>query len=203
MQYSDTNPLIYFCDTSYKHIEYILQYAYVGEVSVEEKELKQFMKVLNKFKINWLYIEKTQKADLENIDLHREENTLPSIKYEEVKENFMGCESNMEVVDSPLSTSNAVVFDCDWCEYTKSTRVNLRVHKRSIHDGVKYTCNICDYKATQPGNLMQHKLSVHGGVKYPCDNCNYKATRPSWLNSHVRQIHKWIGNPRSMLSKGM
>ena len=59
MQYSDTNPLIYFGETSYKHIEYILQYAYVGELSVEEKELKQFMKVVNKFKINGLYSEKT------------------------------------------------------------------------------------------------------------------------------------------------
>ena len=61
MQYPDNNPLIYFGDTSYKHIDFILQYAYAGEVAVEEKELKQFMKAVNKFKINGLYSEKTQK----------------------------------------------------------------------------------------------------------------------------------------------
>merc|ERR1719318_4771 len=184
MQCSETNLLIYFGDTNDKHIEYILQYAYFGEVSVEENELKEFMKTVQKFRINGLFSEQTKKVDLENIDLQKEGDSSPSISDKKIKENF-----NIEV------DSKAVVFNCDRCEYMTTAKEYLRVHKRSIHEGVKYTCNECDYKATQQGNLMQHKLSVHGGVKYSCDKCDFKTTRPCRLNSHVREIHEGIEYP--------
>ena len=196
MQYSDTNPVIYFGDTSYKHIEYILQYAYVGEVSVEESELQQFMATANKFRINGLYSDQTQKVHSENLnDLDKEEESLKSIKDEEIKKKFIGDEYRMEVVDTYLDVSKAADFTCDQCEYKTTTKEYLRIHRRSIHDGVKYPCNKCDYKATQSSSLMQHKLSIHEGVKYPCPQCDYKAARPSRLNSHVREIHEGIEYP--------
>ena len=40
MEYSDSNPLIYFGDTSYEHIEYIIRFVYLGEVALPQTELQ-------------------------------------------------------------------------------------------------------------------------------------------------------------------
>merc|ERR1719318_2209199 len=68
MQYYDANPLLYFGDTSFKHIEYILRYVYFGEVSVKENELKEFMEIATKFKINGIYSDETEKVNLDGRD---------------------------------------------------------------------------------------------------------------------------------------
>ena len=82
MDFSDSNPLIYFGDTSYEHIEYILRFVYLGEVAIEESELKPFMETVNKFRINGLYSEEPENvADFENTNhANREENSTEFIK---------------------------------------------------------------------------------------------------------------------------
>ena len=188
-QYSHTNPLIYFGDTSYKHIEYMMRYVYVGEVSVEEIELDQFIETANKFKIKGIHSNELQKNHLDKTDgHHREENSLKSIENEDKNYPFMTDQSNID-------NSEAASFNCDRCNYKTTRKEYLRIHKRSIHDGVKYPCNECDYKATQSGSLLQHKLSVHDGVKYQCAQCDYKARSPSKLNIHVREKHEGIEYP--------
>merc|ERR1719318_2192864 len=65
MNYYDANPLIYFGETSLKHIEYILQYVYLGEVSVEENELNQFMEAATKLKISGIYNDETENLNID------------------------------------------------------------------------------------------------------------------------------------------
>jgi len=188
-QYSDTNPLIYFGDTSYKHIEYMLRYVYTGEVSVEEIELPQFIETANKFKIKGIYSNNPQTAHLDKSDEHRKENnSLRSIENEDKNYSFLTDHFDTD-------SSEATTFNCDRCDYKTTRKEYLRIHKRSIHDGVKYPCNECDYKATQSSSLLQHKRSVHDGVKYQCAQCDYKAISPTKLNIHVREKHEGIEYP--------
>ena len=186
MEYSDSNPLIYFGDTSYEHIEYIIRFVYLGEVSVPETELQPFMETVSKFKINGLYSEEPKHgAYLQNISA----NTNYA-KEEDANEKPFDEDSKMDIVD--LKSSG---YSCDKCKYKTTTKEYLRIHRRSIHDGIKYPCDKCDYKATQSSSLWQHNKSVHEGIKYPCDQCDYKANRPARLNSHIRETHDGIKYP--------
>ena len=54
------------------------------------------------------------------------------------------------------------------CEYNATPKYKLRVHVKSVHEGVKYDCDVCDYKATTKSYLQLHVKSVHDGLKYDC-----------------------------------
>ena len=53
------------------------------------------------------------------------------------------------------------VFSCNYCDYKASVKSNVRMHERSIHEGIKYECDQCDYRATQTSNLKVHKNKRH------------------------------------------
>ena len=53
---------------------------------------------------------------------------------------------------------------CDDCEIVFITRMGLRLHRRSIHEGIRYFCDYCDFQTTTQGNLKIHT-----------DNLNMKA----------------------------
>merc|ERR1719318_1868136 len=187
MQRSETNLLIYFGDTNYKHIEYILQYAYFGEVSLEENEPKEFLKTVQKFKINGLFSEQTKKVDSENIDLQKEGDSLPSITDKNIKENF-----NIEVVDTFLKDSKAVVFNCDECEFTTTRPCRLNSHVREIHEGIEYPCLQCDHKERNRKRLILHLQSVHQGISYSCDQCDFTNISKDQLKRHQEMVHQGL-----------
>ena len=47
--------------------------------------------------------------------------------------------------------------------------MHLKIHVKSVHEGVKYICEHCDYKATTRSNLKIHIKSVHKGDKKSCE----------------------------------
>ena len=79
-----------------------------------------------------------------------------------------------------------IKYKCEQCDKFIS---NLNQHKLSVHLGIKYKCDQCNYKATQKINLKLHKMSVHEGIKYQCDQCNHKATRKNSLKRHKMTAH--------------
>ena len=155
-------------------------------MALEESELKLFMETVNMFRIHRLYEEEPKNvAFFDNTNhANREENSSVFIKEEE-KTLFKDSKKGSLYL-------KPAVHSCDNCEYKTTTKEYLRIHRRSIHDGIKYPCNKCDYKATQSSSLWQHNKSVHEGIRYPCDQCDYKANRPARLNSHIRETHEGI-----------
>ena len=83
--YSDSNPIIYFCDTTYEHLEYTLRFVYLGEVAINENEMKPFMETINKFRINGLYEEEHKNVAYFDNTHHanREEKSIEFIKVED------------------------------------------------------------------------------------------------------------------------
>ena len=75
------------------------------------------------------------------------------------------------------------------------TKVGLKIHKESIHDGVFYSCDKCTYKTITIPNLKQHKASSHEGVRYPCDQCDILPfTAVGSLRRHKVSVHKEAQN---------
>ena len=83
-------------------------------------------------------------------------------------------------------------FLCNECHYQTPRSANLKIHMKSIHEGVRYSCGQCDYRAKRPEHLVTHTKTKHLGIKYDCNECDYQATRKDHLKSHTKSVHEGI-----------
>ena len=110
------------------------------------------------------------------------------IKAETVDVNFV--ESINETKCIKLKGSRSI--KCDDCELVFITRMGLRLHRRSIHEGIRYFCDYCDFQATTQGHLKIHRQSKHEGILYSCNNCEYQTKRQDSLKIHQQFKHEGV-----------
>ncbi|KAF5906600.1 zinc finger protein, partial [Clarias magur] len=88
--------------------------------------------------------------------------------------------------------SEQKVYKCDMCDYTSSTYVGVRNHRR-IHSSDKpYRCCSCDFATTNMNSLKSHMKrhpQEHQAVQlleqYRCSLCGYVCSHPPSLKSHM------------------
>ena len=81
-----------------------------------------------------------------------------------------------------------VTFNCDFCEYSYTSRQRPNIHKKSKH-GSKYPCDQCESVLSNPMTLKKHKKWKHEGARYSCDECEYVGTMRSLLMRHKMKKH--------------
>ena len=55
---------------------------------------------------------------------------------------------------------------CPICDYSCTTKTNLKNHIDAVHEGKKpHKCSICDKSFSRKDPLKRHVDSVHGGKK--------------------------------------
>ncbi|KAM6977863.1 zinc finger protein 507 [Aplochiton taeniatus] len=84
------------------------------------------------------------------------------------------------------------VFKCDVCEYTSSTYVGVRNHRRIHNSDKPYRCCSCDFATTNMNSLKSHMRrhpQEHQTVQlleqYRCSLCGYVCSHPPSLKSHM------------------
>ena len=87
------------------------------------------------------------------------------------------------------SHHSSEIHNCDKCEYQSKSRAHLKVHIKTVHEGVQHSCDQCDYKTARLDNLKTHIKVKHKGIKHICDICGYQATRPDYLKIHKNTKH--------------
>ncbi|XP_042196294.1 zinc finger protein 507 isoform X2 [Callorhinchus milii] len=84
------------------------------------------------------------------------------------------------------------LYKCDVCDYTSSTYVGVRNHRR-IHSSDKpYRCSNCDFATTNMNSLKCHmrrhpqeQQAVQLLDQYRCSLCGYVCSHPPSLKSHM------------------
>ncbi|XP_065145337.1 zinc finger protein 507 [Paramisgurnus dabryanus] len=90
------------------------------------------------------------------------------------------------------SANEQSIFKCDVCDYTSSTYVGVRNHRR-IHSSDKpYRCCSCDFATTNMNSLKSHMKKhpqEHQAMQlleqYRCSLCGYVCSHPPSLKSHM------------------
>lgn len=92
------------------------------------------------------------------------------------------------------SKHNGIMVKCDFinCEYQSNRPDKVRLHKQTIHQGIKFPCNHCEYKACSPCDLRKHVRGRHEGIRYKCDKCDHISFDKSTLKKHVLAIHEGV-----------
>ena len=73
--------------------------------------------------------------------------------------------SAMQVHFRREHSSDPKPYKCELCEKSYSNRFRLKIHKESIHDGIKAPCEFCGKVYSCPRALKNHKVKHHGLAK--------------------------------------
>nr|XP_006641505.1 PREDICTED: zinc finger protein 507 [Lepisosteus oculatus] len=89
-------------------------------------------------------------------------------------------------------TSIQKIYKCDVCDYTSSTYVGVRNHRRIHNSDKPYRCCSCDFATTNMNSLKSHMRrhpQEHQAVQlmeqYRCSLCGYVCSHPPSLKSHM------------------
>ncbi|XP_026148908.1 zinc finger protein 507 [Mastacembelus armatus] len=84
------------------------------------------------------------------------------------------------------------IYKCDVCDYTSSTYVGVRNHRRIHNSDKPYRCCSCDFATTNMNSLKSHMRKhpqEHQAVQlleqYRCSLCGYVCSHPPSLKSHM------------------
>ena len=169
---------------AFEEIDSILQFIYLGEATLFEERVQEFLSAAQKLKIKEL-----SKESESQYDLNYEAETQSSITIHFQSKNK--CDENgqhkAQNDDTVLKT-----FECHQCDNTYPQNKQLQAHVKSVHEGLKYACNQCEKQYADQSNLKIHIESKHEGIKYACNLCDYQAKRQECLTPHILSKHKGI-----------
>ena len=98
----------------------------------------------------------------QSLQRHIKSNHKECVKCESCNENFTKSHINNHIKTMHKGVKLKI---CDLCDKGFANNLNLRVHKKSIHEKIRYNCNSCDKSFTQSQSLNTHKRSQHQNVK--------------------------------------
>ncbi|XP_024229603.1 zinc finger protein 507 [Oncorhynchus tshawytscha] len=108
-----------------------------------------------------------------------------------VTETTATAEGSVKMTDDD-SISSQKVYKCDVCDYTSSTYVGVRNHRRIHNSDKPYRCCSCDFATTNMNSLKSHMRrhpQEHQAVQlleqYRCSLCGYVCSHPPSLKSHM------------------
>ncbi|XP_056608295.1 zinc finger protein 507 [Triplophysa dalaica] len=108
-----------------------------------------------------------------------------------VTESTVTVEESEKMTDEDPSSEQSS-FKCDVCDYTSSTYVGVRNHRRIHNSDKPYRCCSCDFATTNMNSLKGHMKKhpqEHQAMQlleqYRCSLCGYVCSHPPSLKSHM------------------
>uniref|UniRef100_A0A3Q3E611 C2H2-type domain-containing protein n=1 Tax=Labrus bergylta TaxID=56723 RepID=A0A3Q3E611_9LABR len=73
---------------------------------------------------------------------------------------------------TPVNDAVAKMYKCDVCDYTSSTYVGVRNHRRIHNSDKPYRCSLCGYVCSHPPSLKSHMWKHAGDQNYNYEQVN-------------------------------
>ena len=209
------NPYIFLRGIKKDEIEKILQFIYMGEVTVKEDKIKEFLSVARDLKIQGIEEEgdysKSQISTIEDtiseVTIVPEDDPIEEIISNKIDHNSFGPDSDQGKNNSELSTEFEFKNDVNKSD---DNQINLestdkKDKKNPAQMDVKelnqfitktsnsnWSCNLCDKVLSSKFGMQTHIQAKHNGVKYSCEQCDYQAGQMGQVKLHVRTKHDGI-----------
>ncbi|KAL6112678.1 znf507 [Pungitius sinensis] len=130
------------------------------------------------------------KSQLRNHEREQHSFSVDMAALTPVSETAGVVEEAEQVTDEECSLQK--MYKCDVCNYTSSTYVGVRNHRRIHNSDKPYRCCSCDYATTNMNSLKGHMRrhpQEHQAVQlleqYRCSLCGYVCSHPPSLKSHM------------------
>jgi hypothetical protein len=170
------NPLIYLKGITYAHLESALQFIYLGQCDMNDKDISDFLITGTSLGISGLMeeleyrTEETEESKVKQPKSPAVANNIDSdfiqpyqTKSGKYKKNNSSQSEDVkrETLSVPAVWKSDGKYGCNMCDKAFKMKGSLYTHNQAAHEGVYYYCDQCDYKAAQKGNLKTHKFKVH------------------------------------------
>ena len=200
------NTTIYLRGIHHEELESILQFLYLGETTIKQARMNQFLNVAINMGVKELDSNildnkesevkeekpfnpggRDEKQNNTNIDMNTSDFNVPGNEFSEVMEN-KEFDKKVQVEDNDKK-----------CTALSSRNIQVNSNESSksltLYDKKQYLCDQCDYTSGQYVSLKSHVQSKHEGIRYPCEQCDYKAPQKRSLKKHIRMMHEGIKYP--------
>ena len=172
------NPIIYLNGVNYKHLTYMLDYIYLGQIQIYEVDLEKFLAMAQNFKIEGLLHDELQpdlnipnplwvKGEMEShMNSIVDKKNLPE-EVEESKSLVPTLADNltgMETADELVQRIQKDLFACRKCGKTAKTKYNLTVNIETHIEGLSYDCKLCPKSFKTRNSLNYHRYEKHRGM---------------------------------------
>ena len=189
------SPCIYMRGVAKQEMESVLQFIYLGEVTMNQSRITEFINLGKDLNINEIS-EAKFKEEGNKIERVFSVDYNPTLNDSDISSEILD-DDKVESLNSlwkksaiQMKEKDEAKFHCPDCPMKFSSRKGLLYHIRSEHDGIRYQCEHCEYEAKQHGQLRVHIKYKHEGIRFPCKYCNTLFTTLSSLRRHVKNIHK-------------
>ena len=86
---------------------------------------------------------------------------------------------------------------CEECGKAFTTRGNLIVHMKGVHQGLRrYPCEICNVSCLEKSGLKVHMMTHTGEKPFSCVVCQKRFARKFDCRKHQQKVHEFIGEPQ-------
>ena len=189
----DDKQIIYIEGFSFQNFELLLEFMYLGEVTLAKREQDmELLEIAKFFQVE--YFKKKRHGMLflnENYEYFEPKDE--NFKLEEVHDvQEIHVTGDISIAQETESAFSSRKFSCDQCQYRCNYKKNLKPHIERHHEGVVYSCEECDFKAKSKTSLKYHDKSKHNheGFQYSCNQCDYKTYKHTHLTVHVEAKHE-------------
>jgi len=195
------NMLIYLKGIKYKDLEAIIKFIYLGQISIKEGDLEDFMKTAKELEIKELLWNSMSNEETNTKLISDDFLTNDSITF---SESYTSDSQN--VFEDLVEEFNKYKYDenntirCDQCKYRTNKQGELKKHKESVHSAQVYKCDGCEKIFKTQAMCKEHKqiahlAGQHLGIparpisQYPCNLCDYTAASQLIMRLHKERKH--------------
>lgn len=177
----------------------ILEYIYLGEATIYQEQINEFLSVANSLEIKDLAKDwETERASftgegaeiVEHYSLCADEDE--SIVNEKISEHEPDSETFSKEKIKRENNDNGPFYLNSNVKIKDEGKCQV-INKVGEMIGERIKCDKCHLTFTARSSMNQHKRNIHEGKKYPCHHCDYQATQNGTLLRHIRAKHTPTG----------
>ena len=204
-------PIVFLKGINHEELQFLLQFAYLGQTTFHQTNLKNFLEVASSLQIKELSNDRlademeiqpsnktfTQEDDTNNKHKKSKVDSEPIDK--RLSQDIMNKVDDEKTETVTMKEENMNDLDiCPICKSEFSNKIDLKEHYKSSHNvkkagnkvGNEYQCSSCAYITKQPNKLAQHFQLNHQDRMYKCSICEFKVKDRSLLKDHIEKEHK-------------
>jgi len=193
------HPLVYLKGVQYSDLLSIIQFIYLGQTQVEQRNLETFMVTAKELEIQGLIADRgnTQgKVDRETVKKESNWRMDESFQSNEMLDN--NTDKNIPETENEISVENKLQV----LPYTNEAHVEnrLQVLPYTNDHNIENSLHVLPYNPildsygymnNKPG-MVQMRRTVNHEKKHQCDQCEYKGITPQHVREHKMSIHEGI-----------
>jgi len=207
-----TSPLLYIRGVTNNILAGVVEFIYKGEVTVEENNLDNFLKLAEDLKLRGLSENDKINSDkwswsspetmgTKSGEREKKENEIKSQMQEDMEEKNYDKVKETEKLgglvlkeETKEEEEGKVIKDITEVAATGSETENTsdllaRISQKMFKENRLWHCKVCGVSKPKKSNLQVHIEIYHMGVVHPCKSCDYVTKSRHAHTKHVKMLH--------------